>query len=308
MIRNQRGIALMILIAVIALSGILLGPMTWHIVETTREMKLKIDRVKAYNAAYAGVMHASYVWSNSNATEASRRYAHLDTTLSGTNVRFRTGEPANFAYFSFNLTDNANWFTSGANQRLRQFRLRNIHTNTAPTSIILTGLKVKWDPPGTALLNDIRLNNVSVIPGGGPFASDTELTLGNTDANRTRSSGALWSGTSTYLQWDSALPDPVRVTVIGTFKDNGSPAVTDSKTHQIIFWDGCQTAADCDGAGTPLGRPSLRTFSVSSTGAVQAGGTGSFNVHRTVRATLSGTVAGQAVEIIDWRELDKTLV
>lgn len=303
--RNRKGIGLVVLVSLVALAGVVLMPASLLIANSASEMQLKIDKIKAYNAACAGVMRALYQWCASNATEASRRYPHYDVTFSGTNIRFKTGEPGNFAYFTFNVAETANWFVSGANRRLRQFRLRNIHntsTSPGPSGIIATHAIVKWDPPGTALLNDIRFGNLSVIPAGGPFASGTELVLSNTDANRTRTSGQVWSGTNTYLQWSAALPDPVRVTVVWKFKDNGGTPVTDSSTHEVVFWDGCQTASNCDGLGTPLGLSPLHTFSITSTGAVQQSGGNAFPVKKSIRATVSGTPAGQNAEIIDWRE------
>lgn len=310
--RNEKGVTLILLIVFIALSALIAAPITWHLVGEARFVQLRIDKVKAYNMAYAGVMRACYNWVVSNGTEASRRYAGLETTLAGTVLGYKTGRPANFAYFSFNLGENASWTnssggTTGVIRRLRAFRIRNIHNNTAPSSLIVTGAKVIWEPAGTALLADIRLGNVSVIPSGGPFASGTQLTLGNTDANRTRTTGAVWSGNNTYLQWDVAPPDPVKVTIVWTFKDNDSPPSADSDTHEVVFWDGCKLAANCDGAGTPLGRQAQRTFVVTSTGSVNQSLGGGFKVMKTVRATVSGTPSG-AVEIIDWRERDGALV
>lgn len=309
---DQKGLALILFISIMVVSGIMSSSIVWFLVNESRNVQLRIDKVKAYNMAYAGVSRACYNWVTSNSTEANRRLANLETTLTGTVLGYKTGRPANFAYFSFNLTENAIWTnssggTTGSLVRLRQFRLRNIHNNTAPSSIIVTGANVSWTPAGAELLSDIRFNNVSVIPSGGPFASGTELVLGNTDANRTRATGAVWSGTTTYLQWNSAPPDPVKVTIVWTFKDNGSPATTDSKTHEVVFWDGCKAAANCDGLGTALGRPAQRTFSITSTGSVNQTLGGYFKVMKTVRATVSGTPSG-AVEITDWRERDGALI
>lgn len=310
---TQKGMALILFIMIMAVSGILSTSIIWHLVSEMDEVQLRLDRLKAYNMAYAGVMRASFDWANSNATEASRRYGPLDTNLAGTVLGFKTGRPANFAYFSFDLSENEQWTNTsgggtGALVRLRRFRIRNVHSTTAPSSIIVTGAKVAWSPAGSERLSDIRLNNRSVIPSGGPYVSGTELTLRATDAQRTLASGAVWSGTSTYLQWDSAPSDPVKVTIVWTFKDNDSPAVTDSKTHEVVYWDGCKTAADCDGLGTAVGRPALRTFCITSTGRVSQAGGRKFPLYRSVRATLSGTPAGQSAEIIDWRERDGAII
>lgn len=188
----------------------------------------------------------------------------------------------------------AHWFTSGANRRLRALRLQNINS---ANSITLTQMKVSWTGGGAAGVNDIRLNNVSVIPAGGPFTSGTTINV--TDTALTF--GSSWSGINTYIQWDNSGPaDPTTVTCQFIFNvvAPATTATSDANSSEVILWDGAH-------AGT--GVRNRRTFKVTATGQVNQTLGKYFKVLKTISATVSGSPALNSLEIVDWDEGEKNI-
>ena len=305
---NQKGFGLVILVALIAISGILVGSTALLMSNSTRQMQLKIDQSKAYYLAQAGIMRAIYNWRISNATDTSRRYAQLNTTVTGNQIFKTSGgtlanmTQANFAYFSFDEggTSNADW---NPTSRLRRWTIRNIHTNVAGTSdgIIFKQVKISWTPSGAETLTEISLNNRKT---SGSFANGSTVTLSGTVAQRTLAANSAWTGNNNYFQWSGVPPDPITVTVQWIFNDDST--TKDSQTHSVIYWDGCKSAANCDGLGTEFGRRVMHTFAIMSTGQVNQSGGKAFKVLQTVKATVSGTPAS-GVEIIDWQKVDKNI-
>lgn len=298
--RSRSGIGLTILVILIAVTGLVLVGSVRAFENASRQTQLRVDQVKAYYLAKAGVMRAVWDWyASDTATDTNRRYTHNSvlgsngTTVVGNGV-FKygydgnEGSPAinqsNFAYYVMNGSgDGANWFTpSGSNRGLRQWRLYNIHTTGA---ITLTQMKISWSPTGTALLNDIVLNGVSVWPGGtassGTTVDITDTTLANNGS---------WGGATTYIQWNSSPPDPVAVTA--QFIYSGDSATLDARSHEVVLWNGSQ-------AGSP---PAQRSFTVTSTGEVTQTTGNSFKVLKSVKASVSGSL-----EIMDWDEGDKNI-
>lgn len=198
----------------------------------------------------------------------------------------------------------ARWRTppATANRQLTGWRLTNIHT-TATSTITIDRMKVSWTGGGAAQLREVRLNNVSVWTG--TAASGTTIDVTNTALAGNR---AAWSGINTYLQWDNGGPaDPVTVSVQFIFA--GDSATTEDRTHEVRMWDGCQTAANCDGLGTPFGLPKERTYTVTASGQINQTTDNYFKVLKTVRATVSQApgAGNNTLEIIDWDEGDKAI-
>ncbi len=181
----------------------------------------------------------------------------------------------------------ANWFTSGVNRQLRQWRLKNIHN---ASSIILNKIIVTWTPVGAELLNGVSLNGVTVSPAG-TFASGATIDLtASAAASRTLAFGDSWGGTTTYLQWNASPADPVKVTCQFIF--SGDSTTTDDRTGNMVMCNGLQA-----GGGLPL----QRSFTVTSTGqVVHTVGEAGIKVMDTVKATVSST--GANAEITDWDE------
>lgn len=300
---NRGGYGLILFILVIAIIGILTAATGLLFANAGRELQLRIDDGKAYYLAQAGVMDCIQDWRVSNATDLNRRYDDQNITLTG-NQLFKTGCQANFAYFYFNGggTATAQWQNgSGSRRRLRRWNLRNIHVAEAGTAdnIIVTQARVTWTPTNAAQLIDLRLNNVSVIPAGGPFANGTTLTLTGTAAQRTLTPGSTWTGNNTYLEWNINPSTPaagvIQVRVQWTFADNS--ATKDSVSHAAEFWNAAQAGA----------APVRRTFCVTSTGQVNQT-VGAFKVMETVKATVSSiSAAYTSQEIINWEKIDKNI-
>lgn len=292
------GFGLMVLVALMAVAGILVTATSLLLSNVMRETQLQIDQIKAYHLAQAGVMRALHNWLISSATEENRRWRALNAAVSG-NQRYRAGVQANFAYFTFDLSEDADWQNGGGGtRRLRRFRIRNIHTSIGGTSdeISFARVRVSWEPDGGTTLRRIALNNVNVLPVGS-YANGADVALtGGTPAQRRLGPGAVYSGNNTFLEWNApAPPDPITVTVQWTFTDDS--ATRDSKSHRVTYWDGDQ------GGG---GRPLRHTFSITSTGQVNQTSAAAFRVMQTVRATVSGTPSGR-VEIIDWDRVEKNI-
>lgn len=291
------GFGLLVLVALVAVAGILVTATSLLLSNMMRETQLQIDQIKAYHLAQAGVMRALHNWRVSSGSEQNRRYGHLNTTVTGAQ-RFKTGVQADFAYYSCSLAQNAEWLTAGGFRQLRRWRLRNIHTSIAGTTdeIQVARVQVSWTPAGATTLRRLLLNNVAVLPAGS-YANGADVVLtGGTPAQRTLGPGALWSGNNTLLEWNNPLPpDPIRVTVRWTYADHS--ATVESRSHEVVLWDGAQAGG---------GLPQLRTFTVTSTGQVANAGGGAFPVLQTVRATVSGAPAG-AMEIIDWDRVEKNI-
>jgi hypothetical protein len=181
------------------------------------------------------------------------------------------------------------WITSGANRRLTQWQLYNIHTSS---SITLDKIRVSWTGGGAARLNNFVLNGVSKWPGG---TATSGSTIDITDTALV--AGAHWGGNSTYLQWDNGGPaDPV--TILCQFIFSGDSSTSDAKTHNAIMWDGDQAGG---------GLPQRRTFNVVSTGQVNQTGAHAFKVLRSVKAIISSSPGTAAFEIVDLDEEDNNI-
>ena len=322
---------LTILVALIAILGLVLMGSVRTFENMSLQTQLRVDQTKAHYLAQAGVMRAVWNWYVSNTTtEASRRYDDNGagtTVITGSNCAFKFGSDgtatpnilqSNFAYYSFNLTDTTAWTTSAAAacvqgaagdavngqcRRLRLWRLRNIQT-TGLSNIVLEKCKVSWTPSEGEGVSAIFLNGVNMVPAGGPFVSGTDIDITNT----TVTPGSLLSGATNYIEW-SAEPglncpggtcSNVTVTVQWTFADEvANPTTVDSKSHEIVFWNGAKPA---------IGIPTQRTFDVTSTGQVnQTAGARAFKVSKTIRAVVSGAPGAALLEIIDWDEGEQSI-
>ncbi len=325
---SRLGMGLTIMVALIAISSLVILGSTRVFQNMSRQTQLKIDQTKAHYLAQAGVMRAVWNWYVSNTgTEANRRYDDngAGTTVVG-NTAFKwgsdgTGTPnilqSNFAYHTFNLTDTTIWRTSagaacvqgaagdaanGQCRRLRLWRLRNIQT-AGLSNIVLATCKVSWTPSEGEGVSAIFLAGTNVTPAGGPFASGTDIDITNT----TLAPGAVLSGNTNYIEWNAepgtSCPggscSNVLVTVQWTFADEvANPTTVDSKSHEIVFWNGAKPAA---GLVTP------RTFNVTSTGQVNQTMNLGFKVSKTIKATVSGTPGAAAIEITDWDEGEQNI-
>lgn len=295
MIQNSKGFGLILLIFLIAVFGILFAGTSVILTNASRRLQLEIDKTKAHYLAQAGVMRGIYDWKIDAAGEAARQFDDLNTTITGNQI-FKTGCQADFAYFSFNLTQDTEWFTSGGRQRLRRWRLRNVHVAEAGTAdnIIVTSVKISWTPAGSTV-RQVQLGG-SVVLAVGSYANGSTNVLTGTAGARTTTPGSLNGGNGTFIEWNTAPdpPDPITVNVQWTFSDNSS--TKDSISRNILYWDGAR-------AGTP---PTNHTFMVTSTGQVNQSGGQAFKVLETVRATVSGAPGGAtAMEITDWQTLEK---
>ena len=283
---NDKGLGLIVLIALIAIFGFISVGASVALTNGVNEMQLRIDKVKAHYLAQAGVMRAIHNWLSSNSTEASRRYAELNTTISGNQI-FKTGCQANFAYFQFS---SAVWASS--NTILNSWRMTNIHS---ANSITVKSVTVSWSPAVSGVvLNRIRLNGSIVASGSFTNGSVVPLTL------TALTSGSSWSGSTTDFRWSANPTGTGSITINAQWTFNDDTSTKDSVTHNVLFWNGAQSAA---------GRPTTRTFCVTSTGQVaQSSGKEGFPILKTVKATCSGTPgSGANVEIMDWQELDKNI-
>jgi hypothetical protein len=291
-LRGDSGFGLLLLVAMIAISGIIFAASTRVLENVTRQMQTRIDEEKARYLAQAGVMRAAYDWRISNATAINRTYDDLNVTVTGNNL-FKTGAQANFAYFSFNSTENAIWTTIGGNMQLRQWRMKNIHVAEAGTAddLVTSRVRVSWENPNTGTLRRLSVNNgttTTTVLAVGTYANGTDVAV---SAAATLTPGQTWQGNNTFLEWNGAQT-ATRVSVQWTFSDEST--TKDSKTHDVTYWNGAQSGA---------GRPTQHTFSVTSTGQVnQTGGT-NIKTMKTLKATISGTPA--APEIIDTEDVSK---
>lgn len=249
-------------------------------------MQLRIDKVKAHYLAQAGVMNAIHNWLASNNNETNRRYAELNTTVTGNQI-FKTGCQANFAYFALDQSD---WQV--ANTVLRRWQIANIHSANA---ITIKSVVVSWNPasPGVTL-TEVRLNNTVVASGS--FANGALIALTPTAL----ASGGNWSGNNTRFTWSGNPTNTGSITIHAQWTFNDDSATKDSVTHNVLFWNGAQNNT---------GRPLMHTFCVTSTGQVaQTSGKEGFPILKTIKATCSGSPAsGANVEIMDWQEVDKNI-
>ena len=321
LLRNRSGIGLTLLVAVIAILGLILMGAVRSFENTSKMTQLRIDQTKARYLAQAGVMQAVWNWYVSNTgTEASRRYDDngAGTTVVGNNLfKFGSDGPggpnilqSNFAYHSFNSFATTAWVTAAANtctqggagtgvngacRRLRLWRIRNIQT-AGLSNIVLAKCRVSWTPAGAEGVSIISLNGTAVQPGGGPFASGTDIDITDT----TLAPGAVLSGNTNYIEW-SAEPGGaanVAVTVQWTFADEvANPTTVDSKSHEVVFWNGAKPAA---------GIPTQRTFDVTATGQVNQN-VNYFKVSQTTKAVVSGAPGAALLEIVDWDEGDQNI-
>ena len=100
--RDRSGFGLMIMVMIIAISGLVLSASTWFLVNQERETQLRIDQTKAHYLAQTAVMRAIWNWYTSNTTiEGSRRWATVNTTLTGNQI-FKAGLTSAAVYLQSN--------------------------------------------------------------------------------------------------------------------------------------------------------------------------------------------------------------
>lgn len=283
--RGEAGFGLMLLIALIAVSSLLISATSLAFVANARALQLRVDRVKAYYLAQAGVMQAIQDWRDSSNSLLNRRWTPLNATVTGNQI-FKAGQ--SMSDFALHSPNAGQWILP---TRLRRWRVTNIRTGGSGSAITVTRARITWTPSGAARLVTMRLNNNAVVPAVfGGYASGTEIALSGSTASRTLNAGGNWSGNNTYLQWNVAPPNPVAVTIQWTFSDDS--ATKHSKSHVITLWNGAKAGA----------APSVQTFSVTSTGQVNQA---LLRTLRTVRAVVSAAVGSNAFEIIDWDDVEK---
>ncbi len=128
-LRGQSGFGLILLVAIIAVASILLLASGQVLENSMRQTQLRIDGAKAHYLAQAGVIKAAWDWYESNtATEISRRWAPLSTTLPSTNMTFKAGYDSAGA----DLHSNFAYYTSTSASSI-QF-VKNVATNAIHTS------------------------------------------------------------------------------------------------------------------------------------------------------------------------------
>jgi len=304
--RRERGFGLIILIFLIAFATIALGGISAMYLIAGRQTQQRMDRLHAYHVAQAGVLQALHNFQISNAAKLNRRYATIGpTSIPGTQRAYKAGVQANFAYFTFNETmlgapanRRTQWALVGTRPQLRRWRIRNIST---AATLTVRAVRVSWtaNPPASlGSLRTIRLNNVLVLnnPGGVGNGVETAVTLTSLAAN------GIWGGTTnpgdeasninTFLEWNGngALPTTATVNVEWVFNDD--VATRDSRTHNVLYWNGTPAVAP-----TPL-----RTFSVTSSGGTNVAGV--FRIMQTLRATVSAVGAAR-MEIIGLDTIEK---
>jgi Tfp pilus assembly protein PilX len=305
---NQTGFGLVILIALIAITGIFVTSTALFFMDATRDVQLKIDKTKAYYLAQAGVMRAIYNWRVSHATVTSRTYSEINATVTGNQI-FKAGGQnaplnivqANFAYYTFNQGQDTGWNDTGGNSRLRRWRIRNIHTPVAGTgdNITFTAVKVSWTATvGTPTLRTVRVAGAGspVIPFG-TYASGTTVTF---TSPVTLTVGNVWTGNNNYLEWNGTGADVdsiSNVRVQWTFQDDST--TEDSKSYEMTYWNGPQS-------GPGSGPPTYHIFTITSTGQVNQSGGKAFKVLETIKSTVSRTPA-DLIEIINWEKMDKNI-
>ncbi len=314
----------------ITLSEILTTATTYFFTNFLRETQLKVDQTKAYYMAQAGIMRTMHDWLRMQPTPYLG--PAVTETITGTNLKYTTAiSNANRAYFSFDksypssnsdLSHREEWTTYSFNA-LTYRRLQSWHfTNMAapgPNSSITArsarvtvwklegGVWVKETNPSLRLVG-LRFNNWNVIAfrvgagipmaPGGSYANGQDITF---TSPRSLPAQTSFGGGTTYFEWNDYpnFPDPVRVTVQWTFSDDRS--TLDSKTPEIVFWQGPQ-----DGRG----RPSARVFCITATGEVTQT---RFKVLKTIRAMVpfysTGTTARLKstlkATMLSWEKLDK---
>jgi hypothetical protein len=106
--KKQSGFGLLLMVGLIAVSGIMITTSTLFFANMAKQTQLRIDQTKAYYLAQAGVMRAAWDWYVFNtATEISRRWAPINTTVTGNNLFKVASDSAgallhsNFAYYVF---------------------------------------------------------------------------------------------------------------------------------------------------------------------------------------------------------------
>ncbi|MBI4352848.1 MAG: hypothetical protein HY593_02865 [Candidatus Omnitrophica bacterium] len=298
---KNEGFGLIIFLVLMVIFMILVTASSLYFMEAVRQVQLRIDQTKAHYLAQAGVKRAIYDWIVSGSNENNRRYAELNTTVTG-NQLFKTGAQANFAFFRMD-TGPANWTTAKVGgvdrRRFRNWTINNIHVNVPGSTaddITAAQVRVSWSPVGTTALRQVVLNN-NAVTATGSYASGATVALSGSTADLTLSPGGSWSGITTYLEWvDANVPDPVQVNVQWTFTDDSG--TKDSKSHDVLYWNGAQAGS----------APGQHTFAITSTGQVdQTAGARGIQVLKTVKAVVSTAPGGDNVEIIDWEEIDQNI-
>ena len=317
--RNESGFGLILLVALIAISGILTTSTALYFRSAAREVQSKIDLVRAQYAADAGIMEAIYRWHTSHTDDTLRSYAHNTPStlpiLYG-NVRYVANPMmSNFAYFNLSGANGAEnqtfWGENGwtgapvscLSRRYQGWTVKNINNNAViqagqPNTVRFKTVRVDWTAPAgnTARLVDIRLGGVSVI--GEWCQDDWGSGIEGCPSGRvyqglggipypTLDPGTQLDPATTYLEWNNpaAAQQITSVAVFLNFWDNGTSR--DTGGAQLTFW----------GPGaTP---PQQRTFVMNAQGNVD--GRGSDNTLRDVKAALSGnTDTPGDVEVMDW--------
>lgn len=322
---NQKGFGLILMIILIAISMVMVGSIVSFMASASNLSIVRINKVRSYYLALGGIMRTLHSWTISYTNlldDMTGSYQDYRWTGNGSAEIADTGfNKSDFAYFMMDAPNfNAQWWpltspifpannlypafprtppnafctsnqvVSGGNNydyRLYGWTLQNIHSSA---DITLAGATIRWSPAGDSGLrvSKIRLNDDQVFSSSARNGEDFNLT-GNS-ANRTLTPGPLGrkSGPCTYIQWNGAVPDPIRVTVQLRFDDG-------STTHEALFWDG-QLAGQ--------GRPHIHTFSVTSAGQVNQNFGGA---RTTLRATVGNGATGDrhTMRILSLENLDR---
>lgn len=281
-LRAEAGFGLILLIALTALSAILISATSMAFATNARALQLRIDKVKSYYLAQAGVMQAMQDWRDSSDNLLSRRFSPLNVAVTGAQV-FKVSQcTSDFALHSLNAAD---WLTGAPapNRRLQNLRITNISTTT---SFEVTHIRVLWTPVNAARLQTVQLDGNVVLPSGS-YANGATLALTGSPAARTRAPGENWSGSDTFIQWTVPPPLVVNVTVEWTFADNGASRL--SRSHRVTYWNGSRAA----------GPPAIaHSFALTSTGQVNQ------TFARTLK-TVKAVVSAAVMEIVDWDDVEQ---
>lgn len=133
----MEGFGLVVLVGLIALSGIVLSVSVSAFNQTSRETQLLIDSMKARYLARAGVVQAVWDWYKSNTgSEISRRWSPVNETVTG-NLLFKAGMDSSGGY----LQSNYAYFTSTSDSSAVPTHVKEVGTAqnlTAGTSVSVT--------------------------------------------------------------------------------------------------------------------------------------------------------------------------
>lgn len=195
--RNKKGVALILVIVIMLLSGIFIFSITMFIRESLDLALVKENQIKAINAAQCGLYKA---------VEDFRRLGYYNTetnTVIFGNEYYSIGQAANF----LQVNASAVKFESGG-MAINNTSLKNIR---GASSIALASVKITWTP------NTLSEHLTNITIGGASWAGS--VNSGSTaPLNYTLTAG---SAATLRMQWDAVITAKTVVCEF-TFSDGSS--------------------------------------------------------------------------------------